>query len=189
MTPTDDPWATAALRAQAEAALHAKEIAATRDQAALTPDATRAMLHELQVHQIELELQNEELRRAELRLEESQARYSDLYESAPLGFCTVSGEGILLEANLAFASELGVARSALVSKPLARFIHQEDRDIFYLFCRQFRAAGERQVCELRILRPDGVPFWALLTATAHQHGRQPANAAPGVEQHHYQTYR
>ena len=87
MMPTNNPRATASeLRTQAEAALRAKSAAQPDDLEAMSPHATRAMLHELQVHQIELELQNEELRRTEAALDDSLANYFDLYDLAPVGY-------------------------------------------------------------------------------------------------------
>src|SRR5580658_6142786 len=88
-------------------------------------------LHELRVHQIELEMQNEELRRAQEELEISRERYFDLYDLAPVGYFTLSEHGIILEANLTGAKLLGIARGALVKQPLSRFILPEDQDIHF----------------------------------------------------------
>ncbi|MEI6308742.1 MAG: PAS domain-containing protein, partial [bacterium] len=89
---------------------------------ALSPEETRQMLHELRVHQIELEMQNEELRRAQEELNISRARYFDLYDLVPVGYCTLSEKGLILEANLAAATLLGVSRGALVKQLISRFI-------------------------------------------------------------------
>ena len=67
---------------------------------AVLPAETQRVLHELRVHQIELEMQNEELRTSHAELEAARARYSDLYEMAPVGYCTISEKGLILEANL-----------------------------------------------------------------------------------------
>ena len=96
------------------------------------------------MHQIELEMQNEELRRAQVELDAARARYFDLYDLAPVGYCTVSEEGLILEANLTAATLLGVARGALVKQPLTRFILTEDQDIYYLHRKQlFETTGGR----------------------------------------------
>jgi PAS domain S-box-containing protein len=161
------PAAAAELRQRAEAAFREKAATATPESlAALTPEATRQLLHELQVHQIELEMQNEELRRAQLELDAARTRYFDLYDLAPVGYCTLNETGLILEANLTLATELGVARGALVSRPFSRFIHKEDAHRFYLLGKQLLATGQPQMCEVRMVSPAGPQFWALLAATA-----------------------
>ena len=120
------------------------------------------------MHQIELEMQNEELRRAQGELEASRARYFDLYDLAPVGYFTLSEQGLILEANLTAAGLLGVARSALVKQPLTRFILPEDQDIYYRHRKQLFETGAPQVYELRMLRADAAPFWARMEATAAQ---------------------
>ena len=87
----------------------------------LSPDEVRQALHELRVHQIELEMQNEELRRTQEELEASRERYFDLYDLAPVGYFTLSEQGLILEANLKAAKLLGVERSALVKAALIPF--------------------------------------------------------------------
>ena len=75
----------------------------------------QAMLHDLRVHQIELETQNEELRRAHVELDATRARYFDLYDLAPVGYCTLSAKGLILQSNLTAATLLGVVRKSPVS--------------------------------------------------------------------------
>jgi len=118
------------------------------------------VLHDLRVHQIELEMQNEELHRTQVELEASRARYFDLYDLAPVGYVTLSEKGLILEANLIAATLLGVARGALVKQPFRRFILPEDQDIYYRHGKQLSERGVPQVCELKMLRADAVPFWA-----------------------------
>jgi PAS domain S-box-containing protein len=125
-------------------------------------------LHELRVHQIELEMQNEELRRAHEELEASRARYVDLYDMAPVGYLTLGESGLILEANLTAARLLGVARSALVQQPLSRFILPDDQDIHYLHRRRLLDTGAPQLWELRLLRKDAGPFWARVQAAMAQ---------------------
>jgi PAS domain S-box-containing protein len=126
------------------------------------------MLHELRVYQIELEMQNEEPRTAQAVIDAERARYFALYDLAPVGFCTVSEKGLILEANLTAATLLGTARSALLKQPITRFILKADQDIYYQHQKQLRATGEAQECELRLVRPDGALFWAHLAEIAAQ---------------------
>jgi PAS domain S-box-containing protein len=131
----------------------------------LSPEVARRALHELRVHQIELEMQNEELRRTQEELEVSRERYFDLYDLAPVGYFTLSEQGLILEANLTAAKLLGVARGALVKRPLSRFILPGDQDIHYWHRKQFLETGAPQSWELRLLRKDAAPFWARVEAT------------------------
>ena len=116
----------------------------------LSPEVARRALHELRVHQIELEMQNEELRRTQEELEGSRARYFDLYDLAPVGYFTLSEQGLILEANLTGAKLLGVARGALVKQPLSRFVLREDQDIYYLHRKALLETGAPQAWELRM---------------------------------------
>ena len=77
----------------------------------------RKLVEELQIHQIELEMQNEELRSVQYELEQSRKKYSDLYDFAPVGYLTINEEGRIVEANLTAAKQLGVERSILIGKP------------------------------------------------------------------------
>ena len=138
------------------------------DPAVLPAEETRRLLHELRVHQIELEMQNDELRRAQQEIEASRVKYFDLYDLAPVGYFTVSEKGLILEANLRGADLLGVGRNRLVRQPLTRYIVAEDQDVYYLHRKRLLETGVRQVCELRMFHRDGTPFWARLeTAAAH----------------------
>jgi PAS domain S-box-containing protein len=131
----------------------------------VSPEAAKQLLHELRVHQIELEIQNEELRRSQHNLEASRARYFDLYNLAPVGYLTLSQQGLIVEANLTSANLLGMARGALVKRPLSHFIFPADQDIYYLQRRQLvetEWGGGVVVCELRLVRADGSLFWAHL---------------------------
>jgi PAS domain S-box-containing protein len=124
-----------------------------------------ALVHELQVHQIELEMQNEELRHSQLALAESREDYFDLYDLAPVGYFTVSETGIILKANLTVASMLGRTRSSLINKQLTRFIHKSDQDHLYL-CRRASLDGpQAQACELRMRKAGDTYFWAQAVLT------------------------
>jgi PAS domain S-box-containing protein len=157
-----------ALRQRAEALAGERARRVPEDLEARSPEAARRALHELRVHQIELEMQNEELRRAQEELEASRARYFDLYDLAPVGYFTLSERGLILEANLTAAKLLGVARTALVMQPLSRFIFPKDQDIYYLHRKALFDIGASQTCELRLLKKDSAPFWASVEATPAQ---------------------
>jgi len=123
-------------------------------------------LRDLQVHQIELEQQNEELRRVQLERDAALARYLDLYDLAPVGYCTLDAQGQILEANLTAATLLGVARSALAQQRMNRFIALADQAPYDQLRRRLLATGQPQACDLRLVDPRGAPFWAHLEARA-----------------------
>jgi two-component system cell cycle sensor histidine kinase/response regulator CckA len=131
----------------------------------LSPESGRRVLHDLRVHQIELELQNDELRRTQHELEASRARYLDLYDKAPVGYLTLSEAGRILEANLTAASLLAVSRELLVEQLLTRFIVPEDQDTYYRHWQKLAGPDRRHVCELGMLRDDREPLWVRLEAT------------------------
>jgi len=159
---------SADLRQRAEEIAREKAARMTKNAAALSTDEVRQTIHELRVHQIELEMQNEELRRAQGELEAARARYFDLYDLAPIGYFTVSEAGMILEVNLTAANMLGVARGAMVKQPLTRFIHPEDRDIYYRRRKLLFETGTPQVCEMRMVKKDSAPFWAQMEARLMQ---------------------
>ncbi len=156
------------LRRQAEERLSERQVAEIAGKNGTGADKTAQTLHELQVHQIELEMQNDELRTAQAELEAGRARYYDLYDLAPVGYCTLSEQGLILEANLTAATMLGTTRAALLKQPISRFIFKDDQDIYYLHGKKLFDAGQPQKCELRLLKPDDALIWAHLTETAAQ---------------------
>ena len=126
-------------------------------------DPLALTLYELRVHQIELEMQNEELRQFQLDLNISQERYFDFYDMAPVGYCTVNDKGRVLQANLTSAKLLGVPRESLIEKSFVRFIEPADQDIFYLMRNQLIATQAVQSCELRLRSPNVPASWVSLT--------------------------
>jgi len=165
-----DPLAISwqALRRRAEDIIREKMLQSPKNLEAMTPEETRQTLHELLVHQVQLDMQNEELRRAQAELDASRERYFDLYDLAPVGYCTLSEQGLIMETNLTAANLLGVARVLLTKLPISRFIFHADQDIYYLHRQQLFKTGESQRCELRMVKKDGTVFWAYLTTTAVQ---------------------
>ena len=131
---------------------------------------TEQLLHELQVHQIQLEMQNEELRRSQAELDSARADYFDLYDLAPLGYLTISDKGLVQKANLYASTMLGVVRNFLLNKPLSRFIFPEDQDVYFQSHKRLIENGELQNCALRLKRVDGSPLWVLLKASLAGNG-------------------
>jgi PAS domain S-box-containing protein len=159
----DTPTKSAqALRQRAEERFRANESDPTET---LSPEDAKELLHDLRVHQIELEIQNEELRRVQNELECSRARYFDLYDLAPVGYLTLSEQGLIQEANLAIATMLGMTRGSLLKRPISKIIQKEDQNTYYLHRKQLLGSGEQQAWELRLVRRDGTIFWAHLAAT------------------------
>jgi diguanylate cyclase (GGDEF)-like protein/PAS domain S-box-containing protein len=131
------------------------------------------LLHELQVHEIELQMQNEELRRTQLALEESRDRYLDLYEFAPIGYLTLSREGLILEINLTGALLLGQDRKKILQRPLSRFISPEDSDRYHRLLGQIVKHDDRQSFAVKLNRSDGSIFHAQMDCVRAVNGDIP----------------
>ena len=130
------------------------------------------LVHELEVHQIELEMQNDELRQTQQQLETSRNRYASLFDFAPIGYVTFNEDGLILEANLAAATLLGVHRAALIHHKLCRFITPGSQDDWYLHRQQVYRTGIKQSVELQLQQPNALPFHAhlesMVAADEHQ---------------------
>ncbi|CAN5282837.1 hypothetical protein BH11PSE11_BH11PSE11_07600 [soil metagenome] len=164
-----------ALRRRAETIVDEKVAQAPDMFDAMSPEATRRMLRELHVHKLELELQNDELRHATHELAAARGRYLELYDTAPVGYCSVSKSGMILDANLTAASILGVPRDELIKQRISRYILKEDRNIFTQLYKQRLNSDEVLSCELRMVKLDGQEFWAsLATTSAPTSGGPPA---------------
>ena len=110
------------------------------------------MNYELRVHQIELELQNEELRESQIKLENLTNKYFDLYNFSPVGIFTLDNEGLILDVNLAGATLLGTERSKLHNRAFLMCIVPKHRRRFHLHCQKVKETGFKQVVELRLKR-------------------------------------
>ena len=128
----------------------------------LSHEAKDRLLHELQVYQGELEIQNEELRRAQMELEAQRNKYSDLYDFAPVGYFTISDQGMITEANQTAASLLGVERRFLIGKPFSRFITRDDHNVYYFHIKKLVETKTRQIFELRLMKTQGSEFYSQL---------------------------
>ena len=127
---------------------------------------TAELIHELRVHQIELEIQNEELRNTQLELAESRNKYCELYDFAPVGYFTLNKEGLIVGANLTGAAFLGEERNNLLKSKLSHFIAPCSQDEFYLHCKQVIESRTMQSCELKLHRKDGTELFAQLAIVA-----------------------
>jgi len=166
-TNVGDPKKFAELRKNAEKKLKKKPA----DRQKLQVRNPSEVIHELEVHQIELEMQNEELRRTQVQLEESRSRYSDLYDFAPIGYFVFDSNGLILEVNLSGATLLGVERSYLVKKPFFSYISRDDRNLFYLHRKKSLETKTKQTCEIRLVRKDGSQLYALLDTVAIENSK------------------
>jgi len=162
MSKKRNPGESATLRQQAEEILHGNAV----NLADFSAEDTQRLIHELQVYQIELDLQNEELREAQVALEAARDRYSDLYDFAPVGYFAISNKGLILEANLTGSSLLGIERGKLLSLPLSRFIIPDDQDLYYFCTKQLSETGKLCYCEVRLMSEDNGTFWVRLDGVA-----------------------
>jgi len=124
----------------------------------LAGQASGELIHELQVHHIELEMQAEELRRAYLALEESRDRYIDLYDFAPVGYLTLTDKGFVSEANLTGALLLGIERKNLIKNRFSRLVAESDRDAWHRYFMGLLGTTEKQACTLTLTRGNNGTF-------------------------------
>ena len=132
-----------------------------------SPAAAQKLIHELRVHQIELEMQNEELRRAQEILEESRRRYSDLYDFAPVGYLTFDELGIVKEANLTAAGQLVTARRRLIGRHFTSFLSPKAREAFRRHLQLVLQDQGPQTCELNLKGADREESFVSLRSVCH----------------------
>ncbi len=135
------------------------------------------LVDELRRHQTEVAMQNEELRTTIADLEAAKARLAALYDDAPVGYCTLDEQRIVIEANLSLARMLGVSRDQLLGKPFEHFVRAEDQDEWYLY-RQTPADRGPRSCELRLDAPSDEPLWVLVASTDEGAGDGVAGGSP-----------
>jgi len=153
------------LRKRAEKALQERP-SDNLESTELSNEEMHSLIHELQVHQIELEMQNDELHRLQNEIEESRNKYSHLYDFAPVGYFTIKQKGIIAQANLTGAALLGIDRQSLIGKPLTRFISREGQDTFYLHRLQVLKKKGNHTCEVKMMNYENAPFYARLESIA-----------------------
>jgi two-component system sensor histidine kinase/response regulator len=122
----------------------------------VTARSDTELLHELQVHQIELEMQNEALIEAHIALEESRDRFVDFYELAPVSYLTITDKGLISDINLTGATLLGAERKQLLLKPFARFVMPADADRYHSHFFSVLKTADKLTCELALLHGDGI---------------------------------
>lgn len=117
------------------------------------------LIYELDVHQIELQMQNDELQHALFQLEASQSRYFGLYEFAPVGYLSLDGNTRIVEANRTIGDLLGIAKTKLINKRFTDFINEKHQDDFFLLCRKSSLTQDKQSCELKLIRKSDIPLY------------------------------
>jgi putative nucleotidyltransferase with HDIG domain/PAS domain S-box-containing protein len=152
------------LRAQAERLLAAKGPALEK----IAKQDVQTLVHELQVHQIELEMQNEELRRTNQELEDLRFKYADLYDFAPVGYFSLDQQGQILEVNLTGARLLGMERVRLLSSSFFLLVAAVDRAVFRSYLRKVFDSGIKQTCEIQIEPRGSLPIYASLESITVQ---------------------
>jgi PAS domain S-box-containing protein len=128
----------------------------------IPPGDVKKLIEDLQIHQIELEMQNEELRQVQMDLEAARDKYTDLYDFAPVGYFSISDKGLILDANLMGATMLGMEKGNLTGRRFSQFITKDDQDVFYLHRQKLLETKTKQVCELKMTNQDGTEFYAQL---------------------------
>ena len=153
----------------------------------ISTDDYRRQIHELDVHRVELQLQNDELRRTQHDLEQARDRYASLYDFAPVGYFTLSGNGRIVEANLTGARLFGFDRQTLKNSPFAAFVQRKLLPTFHDHIAEVLATGGRLSCELGLMRADGSTFSARLESMADRDddggGRQVRIAIIDITEH------
>lgn len=136
-----------------------------------SPSENARMYHELEVHQIELEMQNAELKQTRNELEVMLAKSTDLYDFAPVGYVSIDDSGVILEANLTSAAMLDKERSQLVKRSLLGFVSPPSRPVFLAFLKQVFSGHRNQTCEALFVKQGGGTFWGSLRATPAIHSQ------------------
>jgi len=169
----DKPAGAAELRRRAEARFKEKQ-SSQRSQVAdqSTAKETQRLVHELEVHQIQLEMQNEELLQARAEVEAILAQYTDLYDFAPVGYFTLGRDGAIRRVNLTGASLLGAERAGLTGRRLGFFVSEEARPAFNAFLDKVFASQAKETCEVALLKEGHEPLWARIDARATEDAQE-----------------
>jgi PAS domain S-box-containing protein len=169
---TENAFDTQELRRQATERLqgrHGKVVEMPAAEAA-------TLVHELEVYQVELEVQNEELRRAQLELAAAMERYRDLYHRAPVGYLTLDADGVILQANHAAAQICFREHEEIEGQRLETIAFHKDRDKLWLLLQSATVTGLPQATEFRIVRPSGSPRWVRADVSGQDRSREAPSA-------------
>ena len=166
----DQPADAAELRRRAEARLAARE--SIPQSAIRNPQSEARLVHELQVHQIELEMQNEELQQARNTADALLAQYTDLYDFAPAGYLTLDREGAIRQLNLTGALLLGIERSRLAQRRFGLFVAEGDRHAFSDFLDKVFASEAKECCEVALSREGSQPLVVRIEGRRSEDGQE-----------------
>ena len=168
-TTPDDRTFAAALRREAEALLNGRKRVGDSPPAELE---SARLVHELQVQQVELELQNAELRKAQTELEAALERHNEFYDFAPVGYFTLKPDATIQQANLTTSNLLGVPRSRLLNQPLAELVTGADRRVFDTWFMRAFTGDAPETCELQLLPVGRPPLTVQLRACLSADGQE-----------------
>jgi len=168
----NQPDSASELRCRAEKKFRQETRLLSDDLTTLSPEQIGELIHELEVHKIELEMQNDELCKAQEELEISRKRYFDLYDLAPVGYCIVNENGFIQNVNLTAVALLNQTRSDLINRPISQFILSEDYSIYHRQLKILFETGEPQTIKLRMLRNRKSLFWARLDCVIAENAGQ-----------------
>lgn len=163
---TEKSAAAGTLRDRAEELLQTR----AKDVPTLPTRDVQTLLHELNMHQVELDLQNEELRRSQAELAEARDRYADLYDFAPVGYVILDKGGKILDANLTAAAMLGVDRRELIEKNILQYMSRTSQKDFHQFCRDANRTGIKRCCEIDMRNAAGSILTVRLESIAFESG-------------------
>jgi PAS domain S-box-containing protein/putative nucleotidyltransferase with HDIG domain len=176
---TSSPQASSgqALRRQAEGIAREKAFRMPENMESLSVEAARQILHELRVHQIELEMQNEELVQSRTQVEVGLRQYTDLYDFAPVGYFSLARDGAIHQVNLAGANLLGVERGALIKRRFGVFVSARSRTTFSDFLEKvFSTSGSKETCEIALQKDGPAPLWVHIEAMTEDGQRKTCRA-------------
>jgi PAS domain S-box-containing protein len=164
------PATETGLRSRAEERLQEKP--RSSEAVGTTAQETQRLLHELQVHQIELELQNEELRRAQVELEAGLERYTELYDFAPIGYLTLGRDGTIRKVNLTGARLLRLERSRLVGGRFGLFVAEDSRAVFSAFLKKLFKSRANEACDVALHADNSESCSVHIEAAASEDGQE-----------------